>query len=193
MPRSPGYPHDHSTRYPASVRDQIQTIRVAPSVQGVIQTPEGDLRTWVIDADVREVHRDLLTALAYLDVADQAAGDQKPVDEQRHRLLVAQIDGIKQQLVHLQAAVDTNARTLQTLVAFLGVVVPPWRTLEEVERGDDMGMNVDSAQALGLLCEIVSVQRQPGFDHEQVIDIEPPAGTLVAKGTKVRVRVNYQG
>lgn len=193
MPRSPAYPHDHSTRYPASAREQIQPIRVAPDVQGVIQTPEGDLRAWVIGADVRDVHRDLVTALAYLDVADQAASEREPREEQRHRLLAAEIDRIRQQLSQLQAAADANARSLQTLIAFLGVVVPPWRTLAEVERGDDMGMNVEGAQALGLLYEIVPVQRQPNFDHEQVVDIDPPAGTLVAKGTKVRIRVNYQG
>lgn len=73
------------------------------------------------------------------------------------------------------------------------VLVPPWATKEEVLQGDDMGMDVLSAEALGLRVVFEIDQHHPGFDHEQVISISPPAGTLVNAGSTVVVRINLEG
>lgn len=73
------------------------------------------------------------------------------------------------------------------------VQIPPWATKTEVLEGDDMGMAVFSAESLGLVVEFVYDQRAPGYDHEQVMSIAPPAGTTVPAGSTVVVTVNLEG
>lgn len=73
------------------------------------------------------------------------------------------------------------------------VEIPAWATMTEVLEGDDMGMAVFSAEALGLVVEFVYAQREDGYDHEQVISIAPPAGTKVEAGSTVVVTVNLEG
>ena len=46
-----------------------------------------------------------------------------------------------------------------------------------------------SAARLGLTVEIIALQKQPGFDNEQVVAIDPPAGTLAPLTRLVRVTV----
>jgi hypothetical protein len=74
---------------------------------------------------------------------------------------------------------------MHAIVRFLGVVVPAWRDREEIERGDDMGTNITSAEAIGLPVEIIALQRAPGFEHEEIVPREPPAGMLVVRGSTV--------
>ena len=62
-----------------------------------------------------------------------------------------------------------------------------------MENGDDMGVAVRSAADLELLVDFVILQREPGFGHEDVVSIEPPAGTLVVKGSRVKVTLNLEG
>jgi hypothetical protein len=71
--------------------------------------------------------------------------------------------------------------------------VPPWQTLEEVERGDDMGVLYKSAEALGFVVEFIFLQNEPGFEHEQVVRIEPQPGTLLPRGSTVRISLNLHG
>jgi hypothetical protein len=76
----------------------------------------------------------------------------------------------------------------------LGVRIPEWLTKEEVERGDEMGgMERPSAEELGLIVMFGILQREPGFEHEQVVSISPPAGTLVRPGSTVTVTINLEG
>jgi beta-lactam-binding protein with PASTA domain len=56
-----------------------------------------------------------------------------------------------------------------------------------------MGMAVRSAADLGLVVEYQIDQRNPDFDHGDVISIMPPAGTLVLRGSTVVVRINLEG
>ena len=56
-----------------------------------------------------------------------------------------------------------------------------------------MGLTMPSAQSLGLVIEIIALQREPGFGHEEIVSMEPEAGTLVARGSTVRVRMNFMG
>jgi hypothetical protein len=89
---------------------------------------------------------------------------------------------------------DILERTVASLVTLVGaVVIPPWRTRTEVEQGDDMGMWVQSAQQLGLTVEYEIDQLNPNFGHEDVISITPPPGTVVMRGSTVRVRINLEG
>lgn len=73
------------------------------------------------------------------------------------------------------------------------VVIPPWRTRREVLEGDDMGVAVESAEALGLVVDWRTDQQNPAFADEEIISILPPAGTPVARGTTVTVTVNLAG
>ncbi len=94
----------------------------------------------------------------------------------------------------LQSRVATLEQTVMQLIAMLGaVVIPAWRTKTEVEEGDDMGIASPSAEELGLVIEFQIDQRNPNFQHEDVISITPPAGTLVPRGSTVVVEVNLEG
>ena len=112
----------------------------------------------------------------------------------------ARPSAVRTRLDQIEAAVDTLAgglaaqqEALDRLVGYLGVVVPDWHSLTEVNEGDEMGGALLSAAALGLAVEVVPLQREPGFAHEEVVRLEPPAGTLVVRGATVRVHVNLEG
>jgi hypothetical protein len=154
MPGGPDYPHDHSGRYPIQRRDAVS----------------------------EESHKDLITALAYLDIAD-------------HEMLTLQrqVRELQDQVWRLQGTVTESAKLVQAIVGFLGVIVPNWRNRVQIEHGDDMGIVIPSADAIGLIVEIVPLQLEPGFEHEEVVSMVPPAGTLVARGSTVRVRMNFIG
>jgi hypothetical protein len=85
-------------------------------------------------------------------------------------------------------------KTVEALLSMAGaVVVPGWTTKTEILEGDDMGMVHRSAEDLGLIVEYVIDQRRPGFDHEQVISIEPSPGTVLMRGSTVVVTLNLEG
>ena len=71
--------------------------------------------------------------------------------------------------------------------------LPPWRTKTEFEEGDEMGMSTQSAEQLGLVVQFEIDQRNPNFEHEEVISIKPPEGSVVMPGTTVVVRINLEG
>ena len=115
--------------------------------------------------------------------------------------LAANIAGLQSALASIQLTtnqfayrLDTLERTVESLVALVGaVVVPQWLTRTEVEEGDDMGMRAPSAAALGLTVQYEIDQLNPAFDHEEVISITPPAGTVIMRGSSVVVRINLEG
>jgi len=97
-------------------------------------------------------------------------------------------------------AIDPLGRmTRQTLVVDpvppdqLRVTVPGWHTLDEVQNGDDMGLEIVSAADLGLQVAFVFLQREPGFEQDQVVAISPQAGSQVPVGSLVTVSVNLLG
>jgi len=110
------------------------------------------------NAAIGDTHKDLITALAYLDIADR-----------RMSSLRIQVQELRGEVRHLQDAVAESAKLVQTLVDFLGVIVPNWRNRNEIEQGDDMGILIPSADAIGLIVEIVPLQLEPGFEHEEVV------------------------
>lgn len=193
MPGGPDYPHDQSAKYSLEARDRIRSFPAANHIQGIILTPEGDVRTWVISAGVQSSHRDLITALAYLDIADRVAAEHDAREAQRSAAINAEVLNLRNDVQQLRHAVENSAKLVQALVNFLGVIVPAWRNREEIERGDDMGLIVPSAESIGLVVEIIPLQLEPGFGHEEVVSMEPSAGTLVARGSTVRVRMNFLG
>lgn len=98
------------------------------------------------------------------------------------------------QLQALQERIDEQQETIRALADLIGaVIVPAWRTKEEVEEGDDMGLVSPPASELGLVVEYEFDQLNPLFGHEDVISISPPPGTPVLRGSTVRVRINLQG
>lgn len=85
-------------------------------------------------------------------------------------------------------------QTIASLTQLVGAVfIPPWRTKTEVEEGDDMGMFALPASELGLIVEYDIDQLNPAFGHEDVISITPPAGSVVLRGSTVRVLINLEG
>ena len=183
MPGGPDYPLDTSTRYPPK---QFASLRAWDAIHGVIHTPEGDIRTWPIAAGITGVRRELHTALAYLDLADVDA-------DARAKDVRARLDRIETTVDRMASGAAAQQDLLDRIVAFLGVLVPAWHSLTEVNEGDEMGIALPSAAASGLTVEVVALQREPGFAHEEVVRIDPPAGALVARGSTVRVQVNFEG
>lgn len=193
MPGGPDYPCDQSDKYSLAARNSIRYSPAADNIQGLFLTPEGDLRAWLIASYVQDSHRDLITALAYLDVADRAAADRSAREAQQSATLNAEISDLRTEVRQLRDTVQASAKLVQALVSSLGVIVPAWHTRKEIEEGDDMGLTLPSAKAIGLVIEIIALQREPGFGHEEIVSIEPEAGTLVARGSTVRVRMNFMG
>ena len=115
--------------------------------------------------------------------------------------LSATISSLQSALASIQITIsgtgprlDALEKTVASLVELVGAaVIPPWRTKTEVEEGDDMGMSVQSAEQLGLVIQFEIDQLNPNFEHEDVISITPPAGTLVMRGSTVVVRINLEG
>lgn len=87
---------------------------------------------------------------------------------------------------------ETSLTSLGTLLD--AAAVPPWKTLEEVENGDDMGILYMSAEKLGFHVEYEVFQGVPdGFQHGDVLNITPPPGTFLRKGSTVVVKVCLEG
>ncbi|MFQ6396897.1 transglycosylase SLT domain-containing protein, partial [Nocardia sp. KC 131] len=70
---------------------------------------------------------------------------------------------------------DPRLTELQDRTRQLAAPIPDWPTLTEVNEGDEMAIIRPSAAQLGLTVQIVALQHEPGFDHEQVVSIDPPA------------------
>jgi hypothetical protein len=91
--------------------------------------------------------------------------------------------------------------TVESLVALLNAsVVQPWTTVEEVEKGDDMGMHLMPASSLGFTVQYRDLQgnvfqggpydRPPEYLlYLSVARIEPPAGTVLPRGSEIVVVV----
>ncbi|MGF9909259.1 PASTA domain-containing protein [Brevibacillus porteri] len=80
---------------------------------------------------------------------------------------------------------------LNSLAALLdAATVPPWRTLEEVQNGDDMGALYQSAEDLGFHVEYDLIQYGPdGYQQKEVVKINPPPGTILRRGSTVEVSI----
>ncbi len=193
MPGGPDYPCDQSEKYSLQVRNNIRYAPAADNIQGLFLTPEGDLRTWLIASYVQDSHKDLVTALAYLDVADRAAADRGTREAQQNAVLNAELTDLRNEVRELRDSVQASAKLVQALVNSLGVIVPAWHTRKEIEEGDDMGLVLPSAKSLGLVIDIIALQREPGFEHEEIVSMAPEAGTLVARGSTIHVTMNFKG
>lgn len=190
MPRPPNYPLDVTARFTTQGREAIgKGIEPIGSGAGILHYPNGDLKVYVAHGQARSAHRDVYIALAYLDIIDTKVDTASGSAE----VLRAQVDALRQDIANLQAANVLMVANLEKVINFLGVVIPNWQTKEEIEEGDDMGMVSLSASELGLNVVFSFIQRAPGFVHEQVISISPPAGSLVARGASVAVEINLEG
>jgi hypothetical protein len=109
--------------------------------------------------------------------------------------LSAKLDALAVEMSQLK---EQQSQLLQALGL---AVIPAWQTAEEVERGDDMGLERPSAHALGLAVEYWAMNgdREDRIeDHNvepwmSVLSITPPAGSLVRANSVVKVLVNLEG
>jgi hypothetical protein len=190
MPRPPNYPLDVTARYTTQGRDAIgKGIGPIGTGAGTLHYANGDLKVYVAHGQAKSANRDVYVALAYLDIIDTKVDRANESAE----LLRTQVDALRLDIANLQAANALMAANLETVINFLGVVIPNWQTKQEVEEGDDMGMVNLSASELGLNVVFSFIQRAPGFAHEEVISISPPAGSLVSRGASVAVEINLEG
>ena len=104
---------------------------------------------------------------------------------------VASLLGTIAALQEALASLDQKFTQLAELAG--AVVIPAWQTKTEVEEGDEMGLVRPSAAQLGLVVEFQIDQRNPNFEHEQVISITPSPGTVVLRGSTVVVEINLEG
>ena len=194
--RSPDYPNDVSTRYPENLL-KMPRLQASDRIEGLVVNPDtGDLTTDVLGHMLTTVISNTIKTLGYcdlIDLAQEAAENHATAQDglinalnQRVTALDGSLTTVKGQLASLQTSVET-------LISFLGVTVPAWINKKEVENGDDMGIARPSAASLHLIVDFEFDRLQPGFGHEDVISIDPPAGTLVARGSTVTVTLNLLG
>ncbi len=188
--RSTKYPLDVSTRYPESVISSAPIVRARDRISGLVVHPDtDDLTNEVLYKLIRTVWSNSHKILAYCDVIDlaqeAAANAQKNADTR-----IAVLD---QRLTSVIGEVASMRTSIDTLIAFFGVTIPAWINKEEVENGDDMGIVRPSAAELGILVIFEFTQQQPGFGQEDVVSIDPPAGTLIPRGRTVKVTLNLLG
>jgi hypothetical protein len=115
--------------------------------------------------------------------------------------LKSTIAGLQSTLASVKAATGNAGERLEQIETIVGslvnligaVVVPAWRTKIEVEEGDEMGMSVQSAEQLGLVVSFAFERLNPSFDHDDVVSIAPPAGTVLLRGSTVVVTINLEG
>jgi len=124
----------------------------------------------------------IVKTLAYCDIIDLAQ-ETAANAQQNADIRIAALEG---EVASLRTSIDT-------LIAFFGVTVPAWINKDEVENGDDMGIVHPSAAELGILVAFEFVRQQLGFGHEDVVSIDPPAGTLIPRGNTVKVTLNLLG
>lgn len=136
-----------------------------------------------VEGDLRVTGRLLLSSDATVGALDIIGQLQRELDGLRDVVRWVssdRLDRLEQSIVSLAAMMNAS-------------VVPEWRTREEVEEGDDMGLRVKSASALGLEVEYSILQADPRFSHGDVVSIEPSPGTVVARGSTVQVTINLEG
>jgi hypothetical protein len=188
--RSTKYPLDVSTRYPETVITRLPNVRARDRLSGLTVNPDtDDLTVEVVFKSVRSVFVNTHKILAYCDVIDLA--QEKAATQVAE--LNQRVAALGQNLVEVKGEVAAIKASVESLIAFLGVRIPAWANKEEVENGDDMGMDRLSAAELGILVTFEFERLRPGFEHEQVISIDPPAGSLITRGSTVKVTLNLQG
>jgi PASTA domain len=194
--RSPDYPLDVSTRYPES-SIKLPLLRASDRISGLVVNPDtGDMTVEVVFQRTSTLFVNTQKILAYCDVMDlaqEAAGTQIAGVDNRVAALDQRIAGLEQNLTETKAEVAALRSSIDSLISFLAVVVPAWINKKEVENGDDMGIARQSAASLDLVVNFEFDRQRPGFGHEDVISIDPPAGTVVAKGSTVTVTLNLLG
>jgi hypothetical protein len=201
--RSPKYPLDVSTRYPESSIN-LPLLRASDRISGLVVNPDtGDMPVEVVFQRTNTLFVNTQKILAYCDVIDLAqeaaethalAQDQQIAGvDRRVSALDQRLAGIEQNLTETKTAVAALRSSIDSLISFFAVVVPAWINKKEVENGDDMGIARQSAASLNLVVNFEFDRQRPGFGHEDVISIDPPAGTVVAKGSTVTVTLNLLG
>jgi hypothetical protein len=145
---------------------------------------EGDYPGGVtVASDLRVAGRLFLSTDARTGALDAIGELRQDVADLKRDILFAsseRIDRIEQSIASLAALINAS-------------VIPAWRTKEEVEEGDDMGIRAPSASALGFVVEYVVLQADPNYVHGQVVSIEPPPGTVALRGSTVRITINLEG
>ena len=172
-------------------------MRASDRISGLVVNPDtGDMTVEVVFQRTSTLFVNTQKILAYCDVMDlaqEAAGTQIASVDYRVAALDQRIAGLEQNLTETKAEVAALRSSIDSLISFLAVVVPAWINKKEVENGDDMGIARQSAASLNLVVNFEFDRQRPGFGHEDVISIDPPAGTVVAKGSTVTVTLNLRG
>ncbi len=170
--------------YPHEKRDRLLASLDQMGYRGElgVDSETGDLTTATVYGAVEAVSTFVWDALGYLEVIEQdTLWTRRRLAETKEAVSVVQ-----SQIADLRAS-------LERLVDFLGVSIPAWTNKEEVENGDDMGISRPSAASLELTVDFQFDRQVPGFGHEDVISIDPAAGTLVKRGSSVTVTLNLEG
>jgi hypothetical protein len=136
-----------------------------------------------VESDLKVTGRLLLSpdgSSSVSDVISQLEDDIAELRLESHRFDPTRIDRLEQSVATLAALMNAS-------------VVPPWRTRDEVEQGDDMGILYMSASSLGFVVEYIVLQNDPQYNDGEVVQIEPPPGTVALRGSTVRVTINLAG
>lgn len=190
---------DPSKNFPFDKRDDIlpNLFATGPLQDRAINPFTGDVTTAVTYGALRTVAALVWDALGYLDQIEpqgfRGTRDHLLDISDAARIVQAQTADLGASIADLSASVAILRTNLDSLTNFLAVSIPAWINKTEVENGDDMGISRPSAASLELTVDFQFERQVAGFGHEDVISIDPLAGTLVKRGSRVTVTLNLEG
>jgi hypothetical protein len=192
---SDDYPMDISERFP--IADKPKRIwRAASHASGrIVDAHTGDMTVEAAYITVVAVWGDVYRTLAFADILDSEAKANsrtlRKIGDSTRRLETS-VERLEAALSSLSQRAEAVRDAVDGLIEVSGAVsIPAWTTTEEVEHGDDMGMVHQSAHELGLTV-VYSPEWNPAADIREVLWTNPPAGSVVRRGSTVHVEIAAQ-
>ena len=167
-----------SKRFPPEQRNSLFTkLDANEPLKGLTHNPAtGDLTVALVFNSVVHLSAFIWDTLGFLDVIDQQQTEA-----------AGQIAALRQEV----AALTTQLAPVIEIVRSLGVAVPDWRSIDDVDNGRGVlsGDDVLSAKQAGLLVTFKEVDDPNATEQRAIVRIEPPVGTFVARGSEVLVLI----
>lgn len=184
------YPMNLSARFPAADAPAARW-RAADNFSGMIINPHtGDMTVEAAYRTIAGAWHDVYRSLAFFDVVDTkldgTAAAATAANEALQRLETSAA-AVTHGVSTLESRVDSLIATVTAALAAAGhIIVPQWLDTREVEQGDSMGLERESAEALGL--KVRYVPEAPHADSPlEVAYTDPAAGALAERGSTVTV------
>ncbi len=177
-----------SQKFPPEERKNVlPAVHAFGPLQGAIVNPDtGDVTVSAVAGRQLDIAALIWDALGFLDIIDQ----QQAAADQRAAAQDAQLAETQRELKEMQSQLQLLHANVDKLINLFGVIIPDWGDREEVENGNEFVGEFfrPSATSLGLTVEFRTLTA-PGVHLDHVINISPPAGSLVQRGSTITVAI----